>query len=259
MTSSVISLVRQQRGFLLVETLVSLMIIGILSMLVFELVTVSGNTATQGMVRTAQQNESDLVLDFLKSNLNSVSVGEVGLTANSGTTINPTSIAGDQVVFWHGSRCVRLYYVARDKDLMAAVSTNGCADIAPARGPNEYVSGYGYYVNDPTSPVYDPVLDNPSNLPATCSVYSLTDGVLLTADGSTDTGSFPLLTVLDDSQTQLGTDNQAASDSASSFYADAANLQSIAWLKTNGYVAGNSAVGIGINAREITQQYALNY
>ena len=239
--------------------MVSLMIIGILSFVVFGLVTITSNTASQGMVRTTQQNKNDLVLDFLQSNLNSVGVGEVGLTTDGGTKINPVSLAGDQVVFAHGSRCVRLYYVARNTELDAAVSTNGCADIAPTRGPNEYVTDYGYTVNDPANPLYDPVLDYPDSLPSTCSVFMLADNVVLTGSGSTDPSSNALFSYLDGSEMAEWVDSQAASDSAGSFYQDSANLQDIAWLKIDGYAAGDSSVGISISPREITQQYALNY
>jgi hypothetical protein len=245
----------------MVETLVSLSIISILSMVVFGVVTIADNAVSQGMIRSTQQNKSDLMLDYLKSNLTSVEVGEVGLLAADGNSINPASLAGDQVVIHHGSRCQRLFYVARERQLKVATSSEGCDDIAPVRGPNQVVGEDGYLIADENSPLFDAVLDDPEQLPSTASVFLLADDLALAEGGSTDTTALTLFSYVasdDPDYYPLDVDEQADGESWNATYMDPALLDSIAWLKLHGFVNGRAGVGISVGSRLVAQEYMLN-
>jgi hypothetical protein len=249
--------VRRQRGTTMIEMCMVMLLMGILSIGITYIVIGLFNAQARASAMDMQLNTSSRVIDYFDSHLSSVDVGDCGLS--SGGSINPVSLAGDQLVCRHEDECYRFFYVARAAQLRVASSSIGCGPISPKRGPNEAVDDGGFQL-EVGDPLYDAVLDDPMMLPLGATVFPLADAVVLDTNGSTDTESASLFRFLDRRQIHLypGPDDRADSDSSNGFYLDEGNLQDIETVALVGAIDGQADFGSAISARKMQQRFYLN-
>lgn len=250
-----------ERGTTLIEMMITISIMGIVAVASTMLVTGLFNSQARAVVMDDQLESGQRVSDFIGSKLSLVRVGQCGLTTEDGTAIEPTSIAGDQLLCHDDQdHCLRLMYLARLQQLQAILSNEGCDPIRPKRGPNEMVNG-SYHVDDPADPRYDPVLDDPSAVPGGGFVFTLADDLYLDGQGSTDTedqGLFSYQALNGNILAVAEPDKQAESNSPQPFYMATANLDLIGSVTINGYIDAQEGIGASVAPHLVEQTFYLN-
>jgi prepilin-type N-terminal cleavage/methylation domain-containing protein len=213
----------RQRGTTLIEMLIVIVIMSTISLGILYLMTAQYNSAIQGQQMYLQQSSESTLTDVFESKTSGVSGSDLALTT-SGGAVDPLSYAGDQFLFTTNSgACYRVFYLGYKKELRVAISSDGCAAIAPARGPNQAVAGGGYLESDPDAADWDPILDTLNG----GTSFILASNVTLT-DGSSSPTFFnaPFRFYNADGSQQYLTDGTANSGSVNSFYDDASGVNS---------------------------------
>lgn len=162
---------RHEEGVTLIEVLVVIAIMATLSLVTIGIITSLFDSSIRTSKYLEQNTTIETMYGFMASRLSLTNVGDIGTTTGSGASekINPTSIAGDQFVFTSSSGsgsgnqlCYRMFYLKNANPAKGFAVANSvwvatdsdCANIAPTRGPNQ--------AGGPTN---DPVLDNGAGNP----------------------------------------------------------------------------------------------
>lgn len=210
-----------QRGTTLIECLVVMAIITIISAsLIYLLVDLLGTPAV-AMQKGNQNFAIQQTSQAITAPLSTAAADAVG-TKEAGGAINPTSMAGDQLIFTASDGgCYRFWYDAADQEILEIEDNNGCSAIDAARGPNEAA---------PADCI------PPDEMPAPCD--QILDGLAphtwvvarnVVTDPNGGTGSKRIFTYYDynhqalptDEQAQSGGDEQAGTGKYNLLYADA--------------------------------------
>ena len=168
---------RRQEGFTLIEMMIVVTILGILATVSATLVSVLFTANLRSSQAGSQQTTIENTFGFLSSRVALVQYGGVGV-GDGGTSIDPLSLAGDQILFTSSFRspdgsssteevCFRLSYLAalgeiRVSSLPGACSSQGNEAILPRRGPNAYLWEGGSQFQEPGDADFDPAIDSAS-------------------------------------------------------------------------------------------------
>lgn len=229
---------RAQQGFTIVELAMVLSISGIMLALGVPLFVLLIDTQTQSTQLYARQATATQVQERFQG-IVALTPRSIGLLQEDGT-INPLSIARDQVVLRSDGECIRIYYSQRLEQLRAARAFScASANVKPVRGPNERDSaGNWLVVTDPSDPRYDPALDSADGS------YMLADRIVPSPpDVAGSAGADTPLNVFEyqaDNLTTVKVDARASSQAGVThdpFYGQAKNRDRIAGIALTVYVA----------------------
>jgi prepilin-type N-terminal cleavage/methylation domain-containing protein len=168
-------LIKNQRGFNLVELSVTIVLLTVVGAAGLALFSAGYNTVSRTEERLQQIDRGERALGAINallaqsdpSNLGLPTSGLPALSAPGGSTIPatpagllPPSLSGQQMTFAAGQRCYRIFY--RSGSIWLAVANN-CLALANnnsglQRGPEQFTA-----VFSPTQALYDPVLDLTAN------------------------------------------------------------------------------------------------
>lgn len=226
---------RAERGFLLIEMMITISVLGVLLLVLAGLFTTVYNSLIISEQRLQQRERAQAALGWASSHL-AAARGPFGL-ADSGEGIGPLSISADQLVFRSGGRCYRIFWRERTSELRGA-SALDCTSLKPVRGPNERDgSGDWLIVTDQNDPAYDPVLDDPARS------FRITDQVVAsrpTGAPVSDPALYrPLRFFADDGQ-ELGAGARAGDGSGAPFYSDQDNRSKIGSVELTLYIGATT-------------------
>jgi type II secretory pathway pseudopilin PulG len=262
LTTKLLALRARERGSSLIEMCMVIAIMGIIALASTTLMLGMFGSQARAQVMDQQLNEGSRILDYAKSNLESATIGDCGLTEQGNSArIEETSLAGDQIICSTSNECFRLMYIARSHELKVAITNSSdCSPISPRRGPNQMING-GYQIANAADPLFDPVLDNPGALPAGSTVFTLAEDLVLTENGSVDTANHPLFSFKDlgDSALSPTPDNQAVSSSSNGLYQSSFNLDRISAIEISGYLDEQLGLGSSVAPRLLDQIFYLNH
>jgi prepilin-type N-terminal cleavage/methylation domain-containing protein len=272
-----------QRGFTLVEVLVTLALVAALATITISVVDSLFNSNLRANQLLEQQQTIETTYGFFAQRL-ALAQRNLGDVTGSGANqkIDPLTIGPDQLMFTVNGVCYRVFYLEHEKEIRAATDPNGCQDpdIKPKRLPNEKVpaghAGAGTtHVTDVNDPLFDPALDGPfvEDDPDTDNV----DESALYADASYEispANTIPpapdgrprlkIFQYFDDRDREINFDPEdtECSDPPStddSPYCDITNRTKIATVKVNVYVdAVLNSSAARVRARQYSQRFSLN-
>lgn len=248
--------IRSEAGYSLVELVVVMAMMSILALGSMSLITAIFDTNIKSAQIFDQQTEIQTAFGYMNSHIQSAS-RPIGRATTLGTSIDPLTIAGDQVIFEANGTCYRLFYLKQEEQIRVKVAAS-CNDssIKPVRGPNQQALNGTLHAGQGDAD-YDPALDIPLGEPG--SSFVLARGVVPEKPGTAPAGAPAPLQVfnyLADDENTLQVDAEAsnAPSGHSSFYNNSANRAQVAGIQVWTYIEPTVNGGARISAKAHSQK-----
>jgi prepilin-type N-terminal cleavage/methylation domain-containing protein len=147
-----------EQCFTLIELLVVITILGIMAAASISWISTLFDSQIRATAMFDQHSELAMSFGWLNSHLVNAD-RPIGRLNQTGTAIDPLTLAGDQVVFEQNQTCYRVFWLKREKELRMASAAN-CNDskVKPVRGPNQLALNGTYHAEE-GDPDYDVALD----------------------------------------------------------------------------------------------------